>query len=151
LANETTVTMHEVSADGVGAAIGTITFVDTGSGLLVEPALSGAAPGLHGTHVHQNPDCGAAEANGSMVPAGAAGGHYDPAATGQHLGPYGDGHLGDLPNLAVEPDGTATVPMLAPRVAVADLKGRSIVMHAAADRYDDQDMGGARMYCGVFE
>jgi superoxide dismutase, Cu-Zn family len=150
-ADETTVVIHEVDTEGVGAAIGEITFVDTEYGLLIVPNFSSAAPGLHGTHVHENPDCDAAESNGAMVPAGAAGGHYDPENTGQHLGPYGEGHLGDLPNIFVEADGTASVPVLAPRVTVADLKGRAIVLHAGADRYDNEDMGGARMYCGVVE
>jgi Cu-Zn family superoxide dismutase len=150
-ADEARVVVHEVDTEGVGTAVGEIVFVDTEFGLLIQPNLSGAAPGLHGTHVHQNPDCGPAEANGAMVPAGAAGGHYDPDNTGQHLGPYGDGHLGDLPNIVVEADGTASVPVLAPRVTVADLKGRALVLHAGADRYDNEDMGGGRMYCGVVE
>jgi Cu-Zn family superoxide dismutase len=150
-ADETTVVVHEVDTEGVGAAIGEIGFVDTEFGLLITPNISGAAPGLHGTHVHANPSCAPAETNGSMVPAGAAGGHYDPENTGQHLGPFGEGHLGDLPNIVVEADGTASLPVLAPRLTVADLEGRSIMLHAGADRYDNEDMGGGRMYCGVVE
>jgi superoxide dismutase, Cu-Zn family len=42
----------------------------------------------------------------------AAGGHYDPANTGKHLGPLGEGHRGDLPALTVEPDGSATKVMI---------------------------------------
>jgi superoxide dismutase, Cu-Zn family len=151
MADETTVVIHEVNPQEVGAAIGEITFTDTDYGLLIVPNFSSAAPGLHGTHVHQNPDCGPAEINGTMTAAGAAGGHFDPDQTGLHLGPYGAGHLGDLPNLVVEEDGTASVPMLAPRLTVADLKGHAIVLHAGPDRYDNADMGGARMYCGVVD
>jgi len=150
-ADEAIVVIHEVDTDGVGAAIGEITFSDTDYGLLITPNFSSAAPGLHGTHVHQNPDCDAAEVNGTVVAAGAAGGHFDPDNTGQHLGPYGAGHLGDLPNIVVEDDGAATMPVLAPRLTVADLKGHAIVLHAGMDRYDNADMGGARQYCGVVE
>ncbi|NNE62329.1 MAG: superoxide dismutase, partial [Woeseia sp.] len=73
---------------------------------------------------------------------------------GEHAGPYGDGHLGDLPNLLVEPSGVSYVPVLAPRVTVADVKGRSLMIHAGADRYDEygehmHGKGGMRMYCGI--
>jgi superoxide dismutase, Cu-Zn family len=45
-------------------------------------------------------------------------------------------------------------PELAPRVKVADVRGRALMIHHGADRYQDhahhhQGMGGARMYCGV--
>jgi len=85
----------------------------------------------------------------------AAGGHLDPAKTGKHLGPYGDGHLGDLPPLVVDADGTAMLPVLAPRLKVKDLKGRSIMIHAGGDNYSDQPKplggGGARVACGVIK
>ena len=52
------------------------------------------------------------------MPALGAGGHYDPKASGKHGLPWGDGHLGDLPALYVDPDGNATYPVLAPRLKV---------------------------------
>jgi Cu-Zn family superoxide dismutase len=84
----------------------------------------------------------------------AAGDHYDPEGTDRHAGPYGDGHLGDLPNLIVEADGTATIPVLAPRLSVSEIYDRSIMIHAEPDRYDEHEThhhgkGGARIYCGV--
>ena len=88
-----------------------------------------------------------------MVPGLAAGGHYDPAGTGRHEGPYGDGHLGDLPPLYVDGDGRATLPVLAPRLEAGDLKGRSLMIHAGGDNYADHPEklggGGARVACGV--
>ena len=39
----------------------------------------------------------------------AAGGHYDPAKTDRHEGPYGNGHLGDLPALYVDKEGKAVI------------------------------------------
>lgn len=150
-ADTTTLTMHEVTAEGIGAPIGEIHFTDTDHGLLIAPDLRGAMPGLRGTHIHQNPNCGPAEVDGVMAAARGAGGHFDPGETGKHLGPFGDGHLGDLPNVVVEADGSAVMPVLAPHVTVADLAGRALVIHAGLDRYDGDQMGGGRLYCGVFE
>lgn len=152
-ANELTVPMYLATASGPGAAIGTIAVQDTPYGALFTPDLTGLAPGLHGFHVHENPDCGPGEKDGAMVPGLAAGGHYDPAGTGRHEGPYGEGHLGDLPPLYVGGDGRATLPVLAPRLKTADLKGRSLMIHAGGDNYADHPAklggGGARVACGV--
>lgn len=88
-----------------------------------------------------------------MVPGLAAGGHYDPANTDFHSGPYGEGHLGDLSLLYADSKGEANSPILAPRVKVSDLKGRSLMIHAGGDNYSDNPKklggGGARMACGV--
>ncbi|MES1952570.1 copper/zinc binding superoxide dismutase [Salinisphaera sp. S4-8] len=154
-----TVEVHRLSDDGPRASVGVVTFSDTEHGLLVTPDLHDLEPpGLHGAHIHSHADCGAAAKDGHMTIGAAAGDHYDPHDTGRHGGPYGQGHLGDLPNLAVEPDGSATIPVLAPRLRVADLAGRSIMIHAGADRYQHHaasnhahGKGGARMYCGVIE
>lgn len=147
------VTMNEVNANGVGSGIGTVTIVQTPYGLVFEPKLKGLVPGLHGFHVHEHPSCAPAEDNGKMVPAKAAGGHLDPASTKRHGSPWGDGHLGDLPTLFVAADGTATHPVLAPRLRLADVKQRSLMIHAGGDNYSDDPKplggGGARAACGV--
>jgi len=86
------------------------------------------------------------------MPGLAAGGHYDPQQTGRHLGPFGEGHKGDLPVLVVEADGTARTPVTAPRLKVADLKGRSLMIHAGGDTYSDEPPmggGGGRIACGI--
>ena len=46
MADSTSVTMHAVTSDGVGASVGEIHFTDTEHGLLIEPELNGALPGL---------------------------------------------------------------------------------------------------------
>lgn len=158
--DEITIQMHALDAAGVGQSLGTVTATDNKYGLLLTPALSGLTPGVHGFHVHQNPDCGPAEKDGKKVAGLAAGGHYDPENTGVHKGPYDDsGHLGDLPPLYVhaqgEVAGTATTPILAPRLKVADLKGRSLMIHQGGDNFSDSPKplggGGARVACGVVE
>lgn len=152
-AADTIVQMNLVDAKGVGADAGTITISESRYGLVFTPALRGLAPGLHGFHVHENPNCEPKEKDGAMVPALAAGGHLDPAKSGKHGEPWGDGHLGDLPPLYVAPDGTAMQPVLGPRLKAADVIGRALMLHAGGDNHADHPAplggGGARVACGV--
>lgn len=156
LAAEKTITLHAISATGTGAEIGTVTARDTAQGLMLTPDLRQLSPpGPHGFHVHDKPDCGPGPgADGRPAAGMAAGGHYDPRKTGAHHGPHDKaGHLGDLPPLVVGEDGTATLPVLAPRLKASDLNGRAIMVHAGGDNYSDQPAplggGGARIACGV--
>jgi Cu-Zn family superoxide dismutase len=150
-AEQVVVTMNQISATGVGAPIGTVTLSDGPNGLVIKPDLKQLTPGEHGFHVHVNPDCGSANNAAGM----AAGGHYDPAKAEKHLGPKGEGHLGDLPALMVAPNGTATQSMTAGRLKVADVKGRALMIHEGGDNYSDQPKplggGGARVACGVIK
>ena len=152
-AAEITVTTNAITAEGVGAIIGTVAFQDTSRGLKIRPNLSGLTEGQHGFHVHENANCGAKEKNGKLVAGLAAGGHFDPGKTGKHKGPNGMGHLGDLPVLYVDDRGRATRTSLASRFKTSDLEGRSVVIHAGGDNYSDQPAplggGGARVACGV--
>lgn len=147
------VTMNMVDEKGVGAAIGTVAISDSKYGLVLTPALHGLPSGLHGFHVHQNPSCDAKEKEGKVVPALAAGGHLDPANTNKHGEPWGEGHVGDLPPVYVDTSGNASQPVLAPRLKVADLAGRSLMIHAGGDNHADHPAplggGGARVACGV--
>jgi Cu-Zn family superoxide dismutase len=90
-----------------------------------------------------------------MIAAGAAGGHYDPAATNVHGTPWGDGHLGDLPPLYVEANGAVNQAVLAPRLKLSDLQGRALMIHAGGDNHSDHPAalggGGARVVCGVIK
>lgn len=146
------VDIHAVSEDGVGDKLGTVTITDSDKGVLLTPELAGLSPGPHGFHLHEHGSCEPSEADGKITPAGAAGGHYDPEETGTHAGPYGDGHLGDLPVLYVKADGSANDPVLAPRLELADLQGRALMIHAGGDTYSDEPElggGGGRIACGV--
>jgi Cu-Zn family superoxide dismutase len=149
------VQMNLVNEQGVGKSIGTVTISEGPKGLVFTPQLTGLTPGVHGFHVHQNPDCAAGVKDGKSTPGLAAGGHYDPAASGQHEGPMGKGHLGDLPALTVSADGKATTAVVAPRLKMEDMKGRSLMIHAGGDNYADQPAplggGGARVACGVIK
>ena len=153
LASELVVKVSKIDEKGIGAEIGTLTVTDTPTGLAVKPNLKGLPPGEHGFHVHENSSCAPTEKDGKMVAGLGAGGHYDPAHTGKHLGPTGKGHLGDLSLLTVDKDGTATKPVTAPNLKVANLSGRSFIIHAGSDNYSDKPEmlggGGARIACAL--
>src|SRR5215470_18459164 len=138
-ADNETVTMNAIDAGGIGKEIGTLELSDSEAGLRITPRLAGLPPGDHGFHVHVNSNCGPGNAPDGKPAAGlAAGGHYDPANTGKHLGPHGEGHKGDLPFLTVDASGKATKRVVAPHLKLTDAKGRSIMIHAAGDNYSDQ-------------
>ena len=137
------------SGDQKGKEVGTVTVTQYDGGLLFTPNLKGLpSSGAQGFHIHENASC----ADGGM----AAGGHWDPQHTASHRGPYGDGHLGDLPILVVGPNGDATTPVLAPRIHnLNDIKGHSLMIHEGGDNYSDKPEplggGGPRMWCGVIK
>ncbi|MFJ5389973.1 superoxide dismutase [Cu-Zn] SodC [Pectobacterium sp. CHL-2024] len=156
-AASTTVTLNEALPTGTGGSIGEVSIAETPYGLLFTPNLKGLEAGIHGFHVHENASCEPAEQDGKPVPALAAGGHLDPKKTGKHLGPYNDqGHLGDLPGLVVNADGTSTYPILAPRIkSLSEVKNHALMVHVGGDNYADTPAklggGGTRMACGVIK
>jgi superoxide dismutase, Cu-Zn family len=147
------VTLNLLSNQGIEKEIGTITLSDSQYGLLLTPQLSDLPQGIHGFHVHENGSCEPLEKDGKMVAGLAAGGHFDPQNTGKHLGPYSEGHLGDLPPLIVAENGEASLQVLAPRLKVADIMGKSLMVHVGGDNYSDEPKplggGGPRLACGV--
>ncbi|RZI83121.1 MAG: superoxide dismutase [Cu-Zn] SodC2 [Rubrivivax sp.] len=152
-AAEKSVSLNMALPTGDGAAVGTVRVVESPYGLVFYPSLTGLPPGLHGFHVHDKPSCAPAQKDGATTPAGGAGGHLDPKAAGRHGEPWGDGHLGDLPALYVAADGTASNPVLAPRLKLADVANRALMVHAGGDNHADHPAplggGGARVACGV--
>jgi Cu-Zn family superoxide dismutase len=137
--------IHLTTPEGKGRDVGEVIADDTIYGLMLTPKLHGLPPGVHGFHVHEMAMC---EHDGTE-----AGGHLDPDKTGKHVGPYdGNGHLGDLPVLIVDDKGRARLPVLAPRLKLAYIKNRALMIHAGGDNYRDFPEklggGGARIACG---
>ena len=149
------VQMNNVDQTGIGPVAGQVVISETRYGTVFTPSLAGLTSGLHGFHVHENPSCEAREKDGKMVAGLAAGGHFDPAGSKQHGLPWGSGHLGDLPALYVDANGNAAYPVLAPRLKISDLKGRSLMIHAGGDNHADHPAplggGGTRLVCGVIK
>jgi Cu-Zn family superoxide dismutase len=154
-----TIEIHEVFAqekNSVGKKLGAIHFEDTNKGLKITPDIQNLLPGQKGFHIHENASCEATlGADQKWVAAGAAGGHFDPKKSGQHLGPKNEGHLGDLPALEVNVSGVANQESMAPRLKIKDIIGHSIVIHQNGDNYADQPEklggGGPRVACGVLK
>ena len=148
------VPMNLVSADGAPQPVGEVTISETAYGLVFTPELKSLPAGIHGFHVHEKASCDSGMKDGKKVAALAAGGHFDPASAGKHLGPYGEGHLGDLPAVYVNADGVANYPVLAPRLKkISEIKGHALMIHVGGDNHSDKPMplggGGDRMACGV--
>ncbi len=147
------VTMNSVTDKGIGHSVGQVTISESKYGVVFTPALQGLSPGVHGFHLHENASCEPKAKDGKMVAAGTAGAHYDPAGTKAHGTPWGEGHLGDLPALYVEANGSAAQPVLAPRLKLSDIKDKAVMIHAGGDNHSDQPTalggGGARVACGV--
>lgn len=137
-----------VDARGVG--IGAVFVTATAEGVTLEGALIGLPPGEHGFHIH---------ATGRCEPPAfeSAGDHLGAAAAHGFDAPRGP-HAGDLRNLAVGADSTATVDQTDDRVTLSggavellDADGAALVVHAAPDDYATQPSGGSgdRIACGV--
>ena len=149
-----TITMHRVSDGGVHESLGTIIAKPTAHGVALHPTLKGLTPGQHGFHVHTNPNCGAGEKDGKKIAALQAGGHYDPSGTMQ--GHHGKSHkpAGDLPQIKVDLDGTATKPVIVKTLMLAQLRGRALMIHKYPENPKDPSLpvgGGPRFACGVIQ
>ncbi len=148
---------------GSNQVVGTVTITKSEYGAVFTPDLKGLPAGVHGFHLHENASCDSTVKNGKTILGGAAGGHYDPKGTGQHGTPWSDdNHLGDLPALYVDASGTATQPVIAPRVELSkprtkssDVANRALMIHAGGDNHSDHPAklggGGARIVCGVIK
>jgi Cu-Zn family superoxide dismutase len=147
------VTLDQISVDGVGAPIGTVTVKQTKDGIDLVTDLKGLAPGEHGFHLHEKGSCEPADKEGKKVAGQAAGGHWDPEGTKAHKGPMGGGHKGDLPKLVVGADGKLKTKVSVKGLTLADLEGKTLMIHESGDNYSDQPKplggGGARVACGV--
>jgi Cu-Zn family superoxide dismutase len=133
------------TADGtdVGRAVAT----SENGGIKVAVTGKGMPAGPHGAHVHMVGRCDAPDF-------ASAGAHWNPGAT-QHgtQNPAGP-HAGDLPNLNVSQDGSATMAMTLPGGtldAMLDADGAALVVHANPDdlKTDPSGNSGGRIACGV--
>ena len=154
MAETVKVDLSAVTTDGVGAVLGTLTVSDSTGGLKISYDLHGLPVGAHGLHVHANGTCAPGpNKDGKIIAAGAAGGHFDPMSKGKHLGPMGDGHMGDLPLITADATGAAKGEIMAPHLmSVAAVRGHVVMLHAGGDNYSDEPAplggGGPRIACG---
>lgn len=139
------------TADGTDA--GTVTFEQTGHGLIVTAKLANLAPGPHGFHIHETGAC--------SPDFKAAGGHFNPEGSEHGFHTANGYHVGDLPNVDIGADGTGTASFFIPDVTLdaaagdafaytlADADGSAIMIHAKGDDYRVMASSGDRVACGV--
>ena len=127
--------------------LGTVEAKDSKQGLKLIVNLQELPAGSHGFHVHEMASCAEHGMDAGM--------HFDPKKTHKHLGPNKNGHLGDLPVLVVDKSGAVKTTLVAPRLTVAMLKDRALMIHAGGDNYSDTPKkdggGGERIACGVIK
>ena len=155
LAQNITVNMDLLKENGK-TAVGTVSLHDTEFGLVLTPHLRSLSPGIHGFHIHHVASCESSMKDGKTVLGGAAGGHYDPDNTNKHGFPWSkDNHKGDLPPLYVDEHGNAKIAVLAPRLTIKEVQGKSLMVHVGSDNHSDHPEplggGGARMVCGIIK
>ena len=137
--------------DSNGQTVGTATFMPMGGGVHVMAQVRNLPPGPHGIHIHAVGTCDAPD---FMT----AGPHFNPTSTMHGLQNPGGPHAGDMPNLEVGADGTATFDYQAMMVSLGagegnlfDADGSALVIHANADDHvtDPSGNSGGRIACGV--
>jgi len=144
------VNVRLTSMRGPGELIGTLTVGNTEilvagrkeAALLIKPNLKGLRPGSYAFHVHENANCESAIKDGEHVPGLGAGQHLWLSGTGHMTGMVFTSHLGNLPRLEADADGTATKPVVAARLTLADVANRSLIIHASQEDYSP------RLACG---
>lgn len=150
-AQQLAVDIKRISDSGEGEKIGSVVVADGKTGVTFKVAVTGLPKGPHGFHVHEKGSCGPAMKDGKMTAGIAAGDHYDPEGHKAHKGPKGGGHKGDLPQLTATDKGIEQT-VTAPQLKLADVIGRSLVIHEGGDNYTDNPENGGgkgRIACGV--
>jgi Cu/Zn superoxide dismutase len=144
------VNVRLTSLKGSGDLIGTVTVGNTEimvagrkeAALFIKPNLKGLRPGSYAFQVHENANCESALKDGEHVPGLAAGQPLWLSGTGLVAGTVFASYLGKLPNLEVDGAGTATKPVVAARLTLADVANRSLMIT------ENEDAHSARLGCG---
>jgi superoxide dismutase, Cu-Zn family len=141
--------MQVAVRDAAGRELGTLSLTESSGGITIQGTLRGLPPGTHGVHLHTVGSC--------EPPFESAGGHWNPTGRQHGLENAQGPHLGDMQNLEVSADSTATVQLtttggtLRGENALLDGDGAAVVVHAGADdhRTDPSGNSGARIACGI--
>jgi superoxide dismutase, Cu-Zn family len=121
---------HDVTLIGVdGEEVGTVTFSESGTGVVIEARVRDLTPGFHGFHLHEEPSCEPDAADGPFT---TAGGHWH--GEGEDHGE----HVGDLPPLLATSQGTAYLVVETDAFQLEELEGGpqggiAVIVHAEPD------------------
>ncbi|MGB3754243.1 MAG: superoxide dismutase family protein [Parerythrobacter sp.] len=135
-----------------GQPAGTVTVRDRDGATFLTIDARNIPAGPHGFHLHETGTCDAPDFKSS-------GGHLNPTGETHGVLSPGGKHLGDLPNLMADADGTGSITVALPgmpdmlRAQIFDADGTAVIIHAEADDYrtDPTGAAGARIACGVLE
>ena len=149
------VTAEVMTQDGQSA--GTVTFEQAEHGVIITAELENLPEGGHGFHIHETGEC--------QPDFQAARGHYSPLGNEHGFDTPAGYHVGDLPNVYVAADGTATADFFAPHLTLDafagttgeapftlfDDDGSAIMVHRDIDDYraETANSTGPRIACGV--
>lgn len=149
----TTASANLVNTSGV--TVGSARFSQSGEGpLSMTVTASGLPTGQHGIHFHE---VGIADPKASPA-FGTAGEHYNPSSRQHGLDNPNGTHGGDLANLTVDDQGSATYTATTDRVTLTagsrsllDANGSALIIHANADdqQTDPSGNSGGRIAGGV--
>ncbi len=139
--------------DPQGNPVGTAEFVEGSGRVSIKVNITGGVePGEHGIHVHET---------GALTPSfEAAGDHFNPMDKNHGFESPNGPHAGDLGNIFVGTDGTASYSTFNDRVTLSggpnsllDGDGSALVIHAMPDDYvtDPSGDSGDRVAAGVIE
>lgn len=133
-----------------GDEVGTATLTEGDQGVEIQLEAKDLKPGKHGFHIHETGTCQPPDFK-------SAGGHFNPE--GKEHGkknPQGS-HVGDLPNLEIQSDGTGKLTTTAEGATLGKGKnsllkkgGTALVIHADPDdmKTDPAGDAGDRIACG---
>ncbi len=140
-----------------GDSMGTVTFRQAASGVLIMADVKGLSHGGHAFIIHEVGTC--------TPDFGAAGDHFNPTDAEHGFihsawkrGAGGGGHGGDLPNIYAASDGSARADFFTtgvtldagPRHSVFDADGSAIIVYEHPDSYGEEESDtGNRVACGV--
>ena len=134
-----------------GASLGSVALAEDAAGLTMNVTASGMPAGVHGIHLHEKGLC-----EGPKF--ASAGAHWNPGMKKHGRDNPAGAHFGDLANLDVAANGTASVSiplqgamMASGAMMLADADGTALVVHAKPDDYKTDPSGdsGDRIACAV--
>ncbi len=142
--------------DTSGNPVGTAEFTEGLEGVVInvnlQPGQNAAGPGAHGVHIHET---------GSVSPDfEAAGEHFNPTGAEHGLQNSNGPHAGDLEEMTVNEDGSASYQTISDRVtltggqnALLDSDGSTLIIHAGSDDQETDPSGstGGRVIAGVIQ